>query len=96
MGERELIARAHIFVSGRVQGVFYRARTQETARAYGLMGWVRNCPDGRVEALMEGRKESISKVINWCRQGPPAAHVTDIDTDWEEPTGEFHDFTIRY
>lgn len=89
-------ARAHIFVSGRVQGVFYRARTQETALAHGLTGWVKNCYDGRVEAVMEGDKDSISRVINWCRQGPPAAHVTDIETEWEEATGEFHSFTIRY
>lgn len=96
MKKPDQTARAHIFVSGRVQGVFYRARTRETALAHGLTGWVRNCADGRVEVLMEGEKENVTRVISWCRQGPPAAYVADVETLWEEPTGEFFDFTIKY
>ena len=87
---------AKIIVSGRVQGVFYRARTQERARAHGIAGWVRNCPDGRVEALLEGDREAVSRVITWCRQGPPSAHVTGLEVSWGEASGEFTDFSIKY
>lgn len=90
------IKRAHIFVSGRVQGVFYRAHTREVASAHGLTGWVKNCYDGRVEAVLEGGHAEIEKVIQWCRKGPPAAHVTGVEVNWEEPTGEFGTFSIRY
>ena len=96
MGTDQLMVRAHIFVSGRVQGVFYRARTRETALAQGIGGWVRNCPDGRVEALLEGEREAVSRVIAWCRQGPPSALVSDLEVNWQEATGEFHNFSIKY
>lgn len=96
MEKNNSITRAHIFVSGTVQGVFYRARTRETALAHRVNGWVRNCPDGRVEALMEGNREDIAKVIKWCRQGPPAAYVEDMEISWEIATGEYEDFTIKY
>ncbi|MDH3973554.1 MAG: acylphosphatase [Deltaproteobacteria bacterium] len=90
------VVRAHIWVSGRVQGVFYRANTREIAAGHGLTGWVRNCFDGKVEAVLEGNRSRVRQVIDWCRKGPPSAHVTGIETVWEEATGEFHDFIIKY
>ncbi len=88
--------RAHLFISGRVQGVFYRANTQERARRLGLTGWVRNLPDGRVEAVVEGEEERIRELINWCHEGPPGARVEDVEVHWEDYRGEFDDFEIRY
>jgi len=88
--------RAHLFISGRVQGVFYRANTQERARRLGLTGWVRNLPDGRVEAVVEGEEEKIRELINWCHEGPPGARVEDVEVHWEDYRGEFDDFEIRY
>lgn len=89
-------ARAHLLISGRVQGVFYRAFTREAASYLGLCGWVRNLPDGRVEAIFEGNREDIEEIINQCYSGPPGARVDNIDVSWEEYKGEFQDFGIRY
>ncbi len=84
----------HLFVRGRVQGVFFRASTQKTAEGLGLTGWVRNCSDGSVEIHAEGDKKKLEELIAWCRQGPPMASVTDIDQDWIEPEG-LHSFDVR-
>lgn len=89
-------ARVHLFISGRVQGVFYRSFTEEVALSFGLNGWVRNMPDGRVEAVFEGDKASIEQAVRACRQGPPASRVDDIDAKWEEYLGEFEAFSVRY
>lgn len=89
-------SRAHIYVSGNVQGVFYRYETKKHAELHGVNGWARNLPDGRVECLFEGEREDIEKTIEFCRQGPPGAHVDDIDIQWEEWKGEFDDFQIKY
>ncbi len=86
---------AHIVVSGKVQGVWYRASTQEVARALGLKGWVRNLPTGQVEILAQGDKDSIERLVEWCHQGPPAARVTAVDVEWEEPGKPFDDFSVR-
>ena len=86
--------RIHIFVEGRVQGVFFRHYTMETATAYNIKGWVRNLRDGRVEMVCEGSGEDIEKMIQWCRQGPPGSYVKKIDTAWEEYRGEFEYFEI--
>lgn len=88
--------RAHLYISGRVQGVYYRGFTQETAYSLGLKGWSKNLPDGRVEAVFEGEKDVIEAVIEKCYQGPPAARVTDIQVIWDEPVENFTDFSIRY
>ena len=88
--------RAHVFVSGRVQGVFFRSETRYEANGRNVAGWVRNMSDGRVEAVFEGEKEDVEKVIDFCRRGPPGARVTKVDVQWEDYTGEFRDFKIRY
>ncbi|MEM2336045.1 MAG: acylphosphatase [Candidatus Bathyarchaeia archaeon] len=88
--------RAHVFVSGRVQGVFFRYETRREARLRGVKGWVRNLPDGRVEAVFEGEEEAVKEMIDFCRHGPPGAKVTKVDVRWENYTGEFRDFEIRY
>ncbi len=87
--------RAKLKIQGRVQGVFYRQSTKETAVRLGLTGWVRNCSDGSVEAVFEGAKETVDAAIEWCRQGPPAARVTEVAVDWQDFQGEFSGFGIR-
>jgi len=86
--------RAHVWISGRVQGVFFRAHTKEVAEKLGLTGWVRNLPDGRVEAVFEGEEEAVKEAIEWCKRGPPLAKVEKVEVRYEDPTGEFRDFRI--
>jgi acylphosphatase len=88
--------RLHVTVSGRVQGVFFRASAREAAFERGLRGWVRNLPDGRVEALFEGPEGKLSEMLEWCRQGPPGALPESVEASWEEFQGEFRDFRITY
>jgi len=88
--------RAHVFVSGMVQGVFFRSETQYEAKKRGVKGWVRNLPDGRVEAVFEGEEEKVKELINFCKHGPPGARVTSVEVRWENYTGEFKNFEIRY
>lgn len=87
--------RVNLRIRGRVQGVYYRASTQREARALALTGWVRNCPDGSVEALAEGPRDTLERLIAWCEQGPPAARVSAVEATWAEATGEFDDFRVR-
>jgi acylphosphatase len=89
------LSRAHIFFSGRVQGVFFRAFTQNQAVRLGLNGWVRNVPDGRVEAVFEGIRENIEEAIAACRKGPSGSRVTGVETAWNSPENE-KGFEIRY
>jgi acylphosphatase len=86
---------AHILVSGRVQGVFFRVETRDEATKRNVTGWVRNTSGGRVEAVFEGEREAVEKVIEFCKTGPPAARVTKTDVQWREYTGEFEGFRIR-
>ena len=88
--------RVHLYISGRVQGVYYRGFTQETAYALGLKGWSKNLPDGKVEAVFEGDTDKIEAAIKKCWQGPPASRVADIRVIWDEPVEDFTDFSIRY
>lgn len=88
-------ARAHLYIKGKVQGVFYRAFTQEVADSLGLTGWVRNLPDRKVEAVFEGDRGLIEKAIMRCHEGPPYASVTDIEVTWENNLEGFNDFRIR-
>jgi acylphosphatase len=79
--------RAHVFISGRVQGVGYRYSTMDEADRLGVHGWVRNLPDGRVEAVFEGSKTVVEEMIRWCHKGPSAAVVKDVAVEYEEPEG---------
>ena len=86
------VARAHVWVSGRVQGVFFRQEARRAAARSGVSGWVRNLPDGRVEAVFEGPRASVESLVEWSRRGPSAAVVSGVDVRWEDPLGEgrFH------
>lgn len=86
--------RAHVFVSGRVQGVSYRANTREAARDAGVDGWVENLDDGRVEAVFEGEESAVEGMVEWCHSGSPAAEVDGVETEYGDPEGE-SGFEIR-
>jgi len=88
-------ARAHVFLSGRVQGVFFRVETRNEANKRNVAGWVRNTSDGRVEAIFEGENEDMEKLVAFCKSGPPGAQVTKIDVQMEEYASEFSGFKIR-
>lgn len=90
-----VIVRAHLLISGRVQGVNYRRDTRRTAMSLGLTGWVRNLPDRRVEVVAEGEEDRIEELIRWCWNGPALAIVRGIEVQREAPTGEFEAFTVR-
>lgn len=79
------LSRTRVLVSGRVQGVFFRDSTREKARALGLSGWVRNLPDGRVEAIFEGDGDRVEEMLSWCKEGPPEARVQNVSSENEEP-----------
>jgi len=86
----------HIIVRGRVQGVYFRASTRNRARQLGLAGWVRNCPDSSVELVAEGEKTRLEQLVMWCHKGPPGAVVMDINVEWQEATGKFAGFVVKY
>ena len=88
--------RAHAVISGRVQGVFFRAETQHAAEGFGVLGWVRNKRDGTVEAVFEGRQQDVDAMLNWCRQGPRMSRVDEVKVKWQAYTGEFRSFDISY
>jgi len=88
--------RAHIFLSGRVQGVGFRNYVQRMARGMSLGGWVRNLPDGRVEAVFEGDEEHVRKAIKACEIGPGTARVENVNIDWEEPKERSDGFRVRF
>ncbi|MGN8215177.1 MULTISPECIES: acylphosphatase [Halococcus] len=86
--------RAHVFVSGTVQGVYYRASTRDAAREEGVDGWVRNLDDGRVEAVFEGEADAVESMVEWCHTGSDAASVEDVDVEYADPEDE-SGFEIR-
>jgi acylphosphatase len=88
-------ARAHVLISGRVQGVSFRYYTMEEARRRNLTGWVRNLWDGRVEAVFEGEPDQVEAMLAWCGHGPGSASVSDVKVTQGAPTGEFENFRIR-
>ena len=88
--------RAHAIIEGIVQGVCFRAYTQQEARRWGVSGWVKNRYDGSVEAVFEGNGEAVEAVITWCYSGPAHARVDNVRVIWENYTGEFSNFTISY
>jgi len=85
----------HVIISGRVQGVFFRMETLRTANRYGVCGWVRNLPDGRVEAVFEGMPENVNQVLVWCKTGPPMAAVADVTIEEMAGTAGLREFIIR-
>ena len=91
-GDRE---RAHVYVSGQVQGVFFRDATRERAEQLGLKGWVKNLPDGRVEALFEGPSGKIREMIRWCEQGPSHATVEEVETEFDAAQEDLAGFEVR-
>jgi acylphosphatase len=88
--------RVHVYISGLVQGVFFRAATRLAAADLNLTGWVRNMDDGRVESVLEGEDANVDKMIAWCNVGTPAARVEKVVSTEEHYTGGFHDFSIKH
>ena len=87
--------RAHVSVSGRVQGVSFRDAARRQAEQLGLNGWVRNTQDGRVEAVFEGDSDTVQQMIEWCKSGPSSADVDDVSARWEEALGDLSGFEVR-
>ncbi len=88
--------RAHLIIEGKVQGVFYRASARDTAVSLGLTGYVKNLPDGFVELVAEGSPEKLNMLIEWCKQGPVNARVTEVKAKISPSIGEFDNFHIEY
>ena len=88
--------RIHVYISGRVQGVFFRAATRMAATNLNLTGWVSNMADGRVEAVFEGDDENVDKMIAWCHIGSPSSRVERVTTTDEHYTDSFQDFSIKH
>ncbi len=88
-------AGAHVYVSGMVQGVSFRYYTMQAAAHLSITGWVRNLPDGRVEAFFEGEQEDLDRMLAWCREGPRSARVEHVEILPQAWTGEFESFRIR-
>lgn len=86
---------ARVLISGRVQGVFFRFTMSREAEREGVNGWVKNRLDGRVEALLEGKKESVKRLISWCHKGPPGAAVHNVEVEWLPYQGMLDSFSIR-
>ena len=95
-GEGKKMVRAHLKIYGLVQGVFFRSTMKQVAYRLGVTGWVRNLPDGSVEAVVEGPEDRVRKIIEWAHRGPPLARVERVEVTWEEYKGEFKDFRIKY
>jgi acylphosphatase len=87
--------RAHVYVSGDVQGVFFRDSTRKKAEQLGLAGWVKNLPDGRVEALFEGPSQRVREMVRWCEQGPPHAAVENVDVEFDTAQEDLSGFEVR-
>ncbi len=86
--------RAHVYISGRVQGVYFREYTRREANKVGVKGWVRNLWDGRVEAVFEGPRHAVAHMIQWCHKGSPRARVEHVEVQYGECTGEFDSFRV--
>jgi acylphosphatase len=88
--------RLHAWIHGFVQGVSFRYYTIRQAQGLDLVGWVRNLWDGSVEVVAEGPRDSVDRLLSWLHRGPPAAEVDRVDVHWEQPTGEFSRFEVRF
>lgn len=91
-----MTSRVHLIVTGRVQGVGFRYACQEIAEQLGVTGWVRNRWNGAVEIVAEGEEDAVTRMLDWCRQGPSGARVNRCDVTREPPTGEFKSFEITF
>jgi len=91
-----MTSRVHVVISGRVQGVWFRATTKQKAEQLGLAGWVRNTSDGNVEAVFEGEENCVQKILDWCHHGPPFSKVENVEVKNESPTNGFDSFSIKY
>lgn len=87
--------RVHVRIRGRVQGVGYRYATHREAERLGITGWVRNCPDGSVEAEFAGDRATLESMLAWCERGPALARVSDVDTEWRDKDADYPSFTVR-
>ncbi len=87
--------RAHVYVSGQVQGVFFRDATRQKAQELALSGWVRNLPDSRVEAIFEGPSDDVRQAVRWCEGGTSEASVEHVDAAFEEAGGDLEGFEVR-
>jgi len=90
------IVRAHVIISGLVQGVYYRSYAAHEARALGIKGWVRNIEGNRVEAVLEGEEGAVRRMLEWCWRGSPSSRVDDVEVTWQEPAGGFEGFDVAY
>ncbi len=88
--------RAHVYVTGLVQGVFFRQNTRRQAQNRGVTGWAKNLPDGRVEAVFEGEMDAVEALLEYCHRGPHSARVDHVDVAYEPFQGEFGGFNIAY
>ena len=88
--------RIHIFIIGRVQGVFLRQSTRVMAIKNNVNGWVKNLNDGRVEIVAEGKTQNIDNLVDWCKTGPANSRVDDFELSEENSTDEFENFEVRY
>ena len=89
------IKELHVLITGRVQGVGFRYATRTKAKALGLSGWVRNLPDGQVEACFVGTRPVLEQMLDWCTSGPPLAQVRQVSPDWQVATHPYNGFAIR-
>ncbi len=92
----EECVRAHLKIYGIVQGVFFRSSMRDLAISLGVRGWVRNLPDGSVEAVAEGPKEAVEELVRWAHRGPPTAVVDRVEVEYSRCEGRFKDFRIKY
>ena len=88
--------RVHVWITGRVQGVFFRAYTRDAAQLIGVTGWVRNLPDGRVEAVFEGVSDKVERMIEWCREGSPMSRIERVELLEEVYIGDFDGLAITH
>ena len=91
-----MITNVHVLISGRVQGVWFRASTKQKADQLGLKGWVRNTNDGCLEAVFQGNDKQVSEMINWCHQGPPLAKIEKVNVTKKQSMDTFKDFSIKH
>ena len=89
-----MTVRAHVFVSGDVQGVFFRRTAKAEAEKLGVVGWIRNRNDGSVEVVAQGEKDKVDKFIEWCKKGPPFAKVENMEVEWRKNIEDFEEFEI--